>query len=340
MKYGTPKGDTPVLHDLVLARLSAEICGNCAVSLCRITRRSNSEWRSVTIAQTALNRCRSAPQKALRLTYMATRLREINPLHLAAAWLREQSTDHEGYQPEDFLEAMRKGSPELRDLFVVTPKWQDVGEISWIKRNKLPSDDKPRECTYVASTVREFHGGDGRIRLNSEMAKRLLDHGECSLDCVTMPIIDCRESSQSTTEEWLQGSNDGRLITIDHLRITRNALLAFAQSLDKPMAATALGEPAVPGVSKAEILNAPWQYPLGFNETKLRRVLEDSPKWISSAKVSKGLPGGPSAMWNPAKLAMQLHDREHFNLGHLTQVINDHFACYLGEWNGYRESYL
>lgn len=223
--------------------------------------------------------------------------------------------------------------------WAVVPEWQTTGEIDWLRRDKAIVNAATGEYTYTTSAASNFLASDGRIMVTVEMAKRLLEHGECSLDCVRMPIIDCSNEPQEASDSWLQGTRDGRLITIDHIRVSRAELEAYISSPPEPRTERLIAHMhKLPGVSKAEILNAPWQFAPGFGHEQLAGLLDGRPKWIQSAILGRGKRGGTSYMWNPATLAMLLHDKKGLLMKGLTRVINDKFESYLDEWNKYRLS--
>lgn len=265
---------------------------------------------------------------------MATRLRANNPLDVAALWLSEQNNDLNGYQAEDILEDASLGKIQL---WAVVPDWQSVGEIAWLKREKKIADAQSGAYTLSSSVVGDFVSGDGCIRVTEGMAKRLLVHGECGLDCVSMPIIDCSSDALEPSDVWLQGTRDGRLIKIEHIRVTRDDLQAFVSAANKQVGAAAKEVDLLPGVGNKEILSAPWQYPIRFSEKQLGGLLREQPKWFLEARIREGRQGVASPMWNPAVVAKLLHDEKHFTLHRLTKVINDNFPDYLGEWNEYKD---
>lgn len=265
---------------------------------------------------------------------MTIRLRENNKLDVAASWLSEQCDDFEGYQPEDIIEDALLGKI---NPWVAIPEWQTTGELDWIRHDKIIDDTKTGAYTVSTSADVNFLCSDGRVRLTAEMARRLLDHGECSLDCVQMPIIDCTSGPPDTSvTSFLRGIGDGRLITLEHIRVSRNELIAFASTTHEPAIEPMIEKrPKLIGVSSNKILGAPWQYPSGFDEKHLAGLLNDKPKWILPALLSRGTRGGDSATWNPATLATLLHDRKNFSINSLSRVINSHFDHYLEEWNIY-----
>lgn len=265
---------------------------------------------------------------------MATRLREDNSLDIAAAWLSEQDDDLAGYQAEDILEDARLGKIELG---AVVPEWQRTGEIDWLRLDRVV-DVASGSYTYKASAASNFLASDGRIRVTAEMAKRLLEHGECSLDCVRMPIIDCSKGGELPTDSWLQGIRDGRLIEMEHIRVTRDQLLSFASMAPKPITPSIKEKIRLLGVSKADMLAAPWQFVHGYDEKKFGRDLGDPPAWLSDdAMITRGRKGGPSAMWNPAVVATIMCLRNKFVPRIAARVINDHFPDYIDTWKSHND---
>ena len=89
------------------------------------------------------------------------------------------------------------------------------------------------------------------------------------------------------------------------------------------------------GVSKADILAAEWPLGEAFNQDSFENALGDVPKWLESARVSRGLPGNrgrSSAKWNPAQLAECLVSKGYASERSLRQFIKVNFPEYLGEW--------
>lgn len=269
---------------------------------------------------------------------MSIRLLELNPLARAAAWLSEHGSDHDGYQPEDILEAARESKLEL---MAVVPDWHSAGKISWRLRDAMPIDEEKNADANTLPPGADLIDHDGLFLVSSKIAKRLLDHGECSLDCVEMPLVVCSNSAHTPPIQWLQGTDDGRLIRMHHVRVSRGVLQEFAQSSAYPEATLAQREQKL-GVSKTAILAAPWPYLPNCDKAQLSRFLADPPKWLldTNARVQKGAPGRDVAIWNPAKLAIALHGTKHFSQHKLTRVIKEHFFDFINEWDRYQDILL
>lgn len=88
------------------------------------------------------------------------------------------------------------------------------------------------------------------------------------------------------------------------------------------------------GVIKAEIVCVDWPLPIGKD---LKKILDEEPKWVTSALISRGRPGGGihgSHRWNPAQIAICLHDRwpKDSTTSKLTKVLQ-RYPKYLEQWN-------
>lgn len=88
------------------------------------------------------------------------------------------------------------------------------------------------------------------------------------------------------------------------------------------------------GVTKAEIVCVDWPLPSG---RYIKKILDEKPKWIISALVSRGNPGGGihgSHRWNPALIAVCLHDHwpRNATIEKLSQVIERSYEDYREQW--------
>jgi len=128
----------------------------------------------------------------------------------------------------------------------------------------------------------------------------------------------------------------GGLPTDSVLVVRTDALREFEASISGASAnsdadeASTLGKAAKPkGCTKGEILAADWPLPNGFN---LEGALSDVPKWLMSARVSRGTPGRGSSIWNPVQIAVCLVTEKAVNKTAVDHVIRRHFAEFIDEW--------
>ena len=89
------------------------------------------------------------------------------------------------------------------------------------------------------------------------------------------------------------------------------------------------------GVSKAEIL-AVFPPLEGQSRDQWDKMLGDArrAKWLRPARIDAGGKAVQSR-WNPAQLAMCLHEKKHMGRGALGVLIQRHFPEYLKEWEAY-----
>lgn len=119
---------------------------------------------------------------------------------------------------------------------------------------------------------------------------------------------------------------------------TQAAILA---ELENPTPVFSSAKKEAPrGVSKAEILAADW--PLPKQDPPLQNAINERPKWLDGAWLDVGRRGRGSHLWNPAKLALCLHDksRKYWSgptVSQLTTFITKNFSDYADEWAGYAE---
>lgn len=113
---------------------------------------------------------------------------------------------------------------------------------------------------------------------------------------------------------------------------------AAPQSAEREPTNFSLPEFSADGVIKKKILEVDWRLP--SKAPQMKNILDEIPKWVSSAckkvgRVGKG-PAG-SHIWNPAQLAVCLAIKTPgkqwvVGKGALTGVIKDNFPDYLDEW--------
>jgi hypothetical protein len=88
------------------------------------------------------------------------------------------------------------------------------------------------------------------------------------------------------------------------------------------------------GLTKAQILAVDWPLLGDFSQHSLKRALTDVPKWLESARLSKGArgKGKGSALWSPALIAEGLVDKNHANRKAMTSFIRSRFYDWFEEW--------
>lgn len=89
----------------------------------------------------------------------------------------------------------------------------------------------------------------------------------------------------------------------------------------------------IAGLSKRQIL-AGETWP---GNTNLPRLLTDVPHWLATARISKGRQGKQSHMWNPALIAVCIHERKRIPLLQLTRFISENFPDWKGQWEQHKE---
>jgi hypothetical protein len=105
---------------------------------------------------------------------------------------------------------------------------------------------------------------------------------------------------------------------------------------------TALGKAETPsfGLSKSQILAAPWGTLPGMKINLEAALSDQRAKWLADAIVpgQKGSQGGDSTRWNPAYIALGMETQSRgktwkVEKNHLTRFIEKHFNAYLDKWN-------
>lgn len=88
---------------------------------------------------------------------------------------------------------------------------------------------------------------------------------------------------------------------------------------------------AIKGCTKAEIKAATWPGHVDWDQL----LSASTPRWLidAGARIQKGKPGGASALWNPAHIAVGLSLNRGATIQQLDRVIRDSFPDYLGAWN-------
>ena len=88
-------------------------------------------------------------------------------------------------------------------------------------------------------------------------------------------------------------------------------------------------KPAIHGITKQQALIA---FSTPKNEGAVTRALENGPKWIEPARISRGQrgKGGASSMWHPVSLAVALREQKHVTLSQLDRAFVLH--AYLSGW--------
>ena len=119
------------------------------------------------------------------------------------------------------------------------------------------------------------------------------------------------------------------VVRTDALREFEAAISDASANTDADEAGTLAKAAKLKGCTKGEILAADWPLPNGFN---LEGALSDVPKWLMSARVSRGAPGRGSSIWNPVQIAVCLVTEKAVNKTAVDHVIRRHFAEFIDEW--------
>lgn len=80
---------------------------------------------------------------------------------------------------------------------------------------------------------------------------------------------------------------------------------------------------------------APWPRPNGYTPESFHRDLSDPPKWMQTARISKGKPGRKqqSSTWNPALLAECLATNKGMSRHTLRRLLESSFPDFLEQWD-------
>ena len=91
------------------------------------------------------------------------------------------------------------------------------------------------------------------------------------------------------------------------------------------------------GVDRNRIIAA-FPCPARTTEKNWSKTLSSPPKWLASARVSRGKPS-VSALWNPARFAMAYAEKQVMTKANLSEIMRREFQAWLPEWEKYTDSF-
>ena len=142
------------------------------------------------------------------------------------------------------------------------------------------------------------------------------------------------ERLNSIVAEWEKSYQDARgLHRKDPLQTVSINASSVETEVSQPTDSVAKPQPAQRtknGLTKKEIISTNWPIP---DKISLDRLLSDVPKWLLTARMSRGRPGKCSSLWSPAQLATCLVSERRCNKLGLEKHIHNFYPEWVDDWN-------
>lgn len=207
----------------------------------------------------------------------------------------------------------------------------------------LPSlkwdDLSPKERQSVAAQHDQQHD-PANADENAFWFRNACDIADVEREIAKRELLPEKTATEIEAKERLLSDSRKRLVDLKSAQFKQSTVVVApfgAQESDKPPVPVLPEKQLITGVDRNKII-ATFQRPIGTTEGNWSKTLSSPPKWLASARVSKGKPS-VSALWNPAKFAMALCEKKYMTVENLTAVMRRDFANWLPEWEKYTASF-